>query len=115
MSNRYHKAIISEVIMVLRAGKGKASSVEFKMRQVRMAAAQKGVLQDYVGRLWALCYPEIDDNTAIRVTIGLSFWDDEKWTTPLPMRFVGSRYSKSKNDTVIEVKPFHYSMYFKNA
>ena len=115
MSNRYHKAIISEVIMVLRAGKGKASSVEFKMRQVRMAAAQKGVLQDYFGRLWALCYPEIEDNTAIRVTIGLSFWDDEKWTTPLPMRFVTSRYSKSKNDTVIEVKPFHYSMYFKNA
>ena len=115
MSNRYHKAIISEVIMVLRAGKGKASSVEFKMRQVRMAAAQKGVLQDYVGRLWALCYPEIDDNTAIRVTIGLSFWDDEKWTTPLPMRFVASRYSKSKKDSVIEVKPFHCSMYFKNA
>ena len=107
MSHLYHKEIISEVIMVLRAGKGKASSVEFKMRQVRMAAAQKGV-----GRLWALCYPEIDDNTAIRVTIGLSFWDDEKWTTPLPMRFVGSRYSKSKKDTVIDVKPFHYSMYF---
>ena len=101
--------------MVLRAGKGKASSVEFKMRQVRMAAAQKGVLQDYDGRLWALCYPEIEDNTAIRVTIGLSFWDDEKWTTPLPMRFVASRYSKSKKDRVIEVKTFHYSMYFKNA
>ena len=115
MSNRYHKAIISEVIMVLRAGKGKASSVEFQMRQVRMAAAQKGVLQDYDGRLWALCYPEMEDNTPTRVTIGLSFWDDEKWTRPLPMRFVASRYSKSKKDTVIEVKPFHYSMYFKNA
>jgi hypothetical protein len=55
------------------------------------------------------------DNTAIRVTIGLSFWDDEKWTTLLPMRFVASRYSKSKKDSVIEVKTFHYSMYFKIA
>jgi len=115
MSNRYHKAIISEVIMVIRAGKGKASSVEFQMRQIKMAAAQKEVLKDYDGRLWALCYPEMADNTPTRVTIGLSFWDGEKWTRPLPMRFVASRYNKSKKDTVIEVKPFHYSMYFKNA
>ena len=115
MSNRYHKAIISEVIMVIRAGKGKASSVEFQMRQIKMAAAQKEVLKDYNGRLWALCYPEKEDHTAIRCTLGLSFWDDEKWTRPLPMRFVASRYSKSKKDTVIEVKPFDYSMNFKNA
>jgi len=68
--------------MVLRAGKGKASSAEFALRQVNMARAQKKVLQNYEGRLWALCYPEIADNTPTRVTIGLSFWDDEKWTTP---------------------------------
>ena len=59
MSNRYHKAIISEVIMVLRAGKGKASSVEFALRQVRMASGTEGSLANYEGRLWALCYPEM--------------------------------------------------------
>jgi hypothetical protein len=73
------------------------------------------VLKNYEGRLWALCYPEREDNTPTRVTIGMTFWDDEKWTRPLPMRFVASRYSKTKKDSVIEVKTFHYSMYFKNA
>ena len=72
MSNWSHKSIISEVIMVLRAGKGKASSVEFQLRQKKWLQAQKGVLQDYDGRLWALCYPEKEDNTASRCTIGMS-------------------------------------------
>jgi hypothetical protein len=114
MSNRYHKAIIGEVIMV-KAGKGKAFSVEFALRQVRMAAAQKGVLQNYEGRLWALCHPEKEDNTPPQVTLGMIFWDDEKWTRPHPMRFVASRYSNRKKDSVIEVKTCYYSMYFKNA
>ena len=115
MSNRYHKAIISEVIMVLRAGKGKASSVEFALRQVKMARAQKGVLQNYEGRLWALCYPEREDNTPIRVTIGMTFWYLATVSKKIVYSIVASRYNKSKKDTVIEVKPFHYSMYFKNA
>ena len=115
MSNWYHKSIFSEVIMVLRAGKGKASSVEFALRQLQMARAQKGVLENYEGRLWALCYPEMEDKTAIRVTIGMSFWDDEKWTKALPFRFVSTRYSNTKKDSVIEVQTFHYSMYFKTA
>ena len=98
-----------------RAGKGKAASLEFQLRSAKMARIQEGPLANYEGRLWALCYPEMADNTPTRVTIGLSFWDGEKWTRPLPMRFVASRYSKSKKDSVIEVKTFHYSMYFKNA
>ena len=78
MSNRYHKAIIGAVIMVVRPGKGKAQSVEFQLRQTKMVEAQKGVLQDYEGRLWALCHPEKEDNTPSRTTIGMTFWDDKK-------------------------------------
>ena len=75
MPNRNHKAIIGAVIMV-RAGKGKAQSVEFQLQQIKMVEAQKEVLQDYDGRLWALCYPEKEDNTPNRTTIEMTFWDD---------------------------------------
>ena len=115
MSNWYHKSIISEVIMVLGRGKGKGSSLEFQLRAAKMARVQKGALMNYEGRLWALCYPEMRDKTAIKRTLGMAFWDDEKWTRALPFRFVATRYSKTKKDSVIEVKTFNYSMYFKNA
>jgi hypothetical protein len=72
-------------------------------------------LQDHEGRLWALCHPEKEDNTPSRTTIGITFWDDEQWTRPLPIRFIATRYSNKKKDSVIEVKTFHYLMYFKNA
>jgi hypothetical protein len=114
MSNRYHKAIIGAVIMV-RAGKGKAQSVEFQLQQIKMVEAQKGVLRDYEGRLWPLCHPEKEDNTPNRTTIGMTFWDDEHWTRTLPILFIATRYSNKKKDSVIEVKTFHYSMYFENA
>ena len=115
MSKWSHKSIISEVIMVLGKGKGKGSSVEFQLRAANMARVQKGALMNYEGRLWVLCYPEMKDKTAQKRTIGMSFWDDEKWTRALPFRFVSTRYSNTKKDSVIEVQTFHYSMYFKNA
>ena len=98
-----------------RAGKGKAASVEFQLRQKKMTEVQKEVLADYEGRLWALCYPEKADNTASRCTLGMAFWDDEKWTKAYPFSFIATRYSRSKKDSVIEVNIFHYSMFFKNA
>ena len=100
--------------MVFGKGKGKGSSAEFQLRAATMARVQEGALSNYVGRLWALCYPVNEDNTASRCTIGMAFWDDEKWTRALPFRFVATRYSKTKKDSVIEVKTFHYSMYFMN-
>ena len=101
--------------MVFGKGKGKGSSVEFQMRAANMARVQKGALMNYEGRLWALCYPEKEDNTASRCTLGMAFWDDEKWTKALPFSFIATRYSRTKNDSVIEVKIFHHSMFFKNA
>ena len=98
-----------------RAGKGKASSVEFQLRAAKMARIQEGPLTNYEGRLWALCYPEMEDNTASRCTLGMAFWDDEKWTKAHPFSFIATRYSRTKKDSVIEVKIFHYSMFFKNA
>ena len=39
--------------MAFGKGKGKGSSVEFQMREGKMAAAQKGALMNTEGRLWA--------------------------------------------------------------
>jgi hypothetical protein len=115
MSKWSHKSIISKVIMAFGKGKGKGSSVEFQMREGKMAAAQKGALMNTEGRLWALCHPEMKDKNARKITMGMSFWDDEKWTKALPFRFVSTRYSNTKKDSVLEVQKFHYSMYFKTA
>ena len=98
-----------------RAGKGKAASVEFQLRQKKMTQVQKEVLADYDGRLWALCYPEKADNTASRCTLGIAFMSDAKWTKVYPFSFTATRYSRSKKDSVIEVIIFNYSMFFKNA
>ena len=100
---------------MVRAGKGKAGSIEFQLRQKKMTEVQKEVLADYDGRLWALCYPEKADNTASRCTLGMAFMGDAKWTKVYPFSFTSTRYSKSKKDSVIEVIIFHYSMFFKNA
>jgi len=100
---------------MVRAGKGKAGSIEFQLRQKKMTEVQKEVLADYDGRLWALCYPEKADNTASRCTLGMAFMGDAKWTKVYPFSFIATRYSRSKKDSVIEVNIFHYSMFFKNA
>ena len=100
---------------MVRAGKGKAASVEFQLRSAKMARIQEGLLANYEGRLWALCYPEKADNTASRCTLGIAFMGDAKWTNVYPFSFTSTRYSKSKKDSVIEVIIFHYSMFFKNA
>ena len=89
---------------MVRAGKGKASSFEFQLRAAKMARIQEGPLTNYEGRLWALCYPEKEDNTASRCTLGMAFWDDEKWTKAFPFSIIATRYSGTKKDSVIEVK-----------
>jgi hypothetical protein len=118
MSNKYHKAIIAAIIMVRQGpqgkGKDKSSSVEFQLQQKKMTQVQKEVLADYDGRLWALCHPEKEDATPPRTTIALTFWDDKKWTRPLPINFIDTRFDYKEKDSVIEVTTFRYMMYFEN-
>ena len=120
MSNRYHKAIIAAIIMVRvrplpGKGKGKSQSDEFQLQQIKMTQTQKEVLADYDERLWALCYPEKEDNTPSRTTIAMTFWDDNQWTRPLPINFIETRYDNKQNDSVFEVKTNCYLKHFESA
>jgi hypothetical protein len=119
MSKRYYKAIIAAIVMVCQGppgkGKGKFTSAAFQLQQKKMTQVQKEVLADYDGRLWALCYPEKEDEAPSRTTISLTFWDDKKWTRPLPIHFIDTRFDNKEKDSVIEVITFRYSMYFENA
>ena len=92
---------------MVRAGKGKAASVEFQLRSAKMARIQEGPLANYEGRLWALCYPEKADNTASRCPLGIAFMGDAKWTKVYPFTFIAARYSRSRKDSVLEVNKPH--------
>ena len=76
---------------------------------------ENDVLKDYDIRLWALCYPEKEDLAPGNNNVAVTFWDDNKWTRPLPFHFSDTRFDKKGNDSVIEVRTNCYLIHFESA
>ena len=102
---------------------GSLRSPRKRKRQIReccFAVAKKendgAVLKDYDGRLWALCYPEKEEDIVPgRTNVALTFWVDNKWTRPLPFHFIDTRSDKKGIDSVIEVRTNRYFKHFESA
>jgi hypothetical protein len=76
---------------------------------------QLEILENYNGGQWTFCSPVKEDIVPGKPNVGVSFWDDNKWTRLFPFKFIDTRFDTPGNDSVIDVRTIRYLKHFESA